>query len=80
MFPISTVVTLGTTIVLVAASYFGSLNAQERNVSEVKKDVAVLIKSDSSQDKAIDGMKSDIEYIRRVVEEQARRQGIVIKE
>jgi hypothetical protein len=80
MFSTEIVITLITTIVLATASYFGSINAQETKLSQVKTDVAVLQSSDEGQDQLIAEVKNNVEYIRRVVEEQARRQGIVIKE
>lgn len=59
------------------------LNSPETLASSiglVQQDVAVLKKSDTGQDSAISEMKSSIEYIRRSMEEQNKRQGIVIND
>ena len=43
-----------------------------------EKDIVALKTSDQSQDRSILEMKANIEYIRRSIEEQNRRQGIII--
>lgn len=50
------------------------------SIVKAEKDIVALQGSDKSQSESIKEMKDSIEYIRRVVEEQARRQGIVIKQ
>lgn len=47
-------------------------------LSDAKTAIAVLKESDNSQNETIAEMKGNIEYIRRSIEEQNRRQGITI--
>lgn len=57
---------------------FGSSDQLATTVSAVETNVAVLQNSDKNQDVTIAKMEGDIEYIRRSIEEQNRRQGITI--
>lgn len=59
---------------------FNSPDVLSASIGTLNSQVAVLKSSDATQDSTIAEMKSNIEYIRRSLEEQNRRQGIVINE
>lgn len=64
----------------IAGRILNSPDSLRADITQAEKDIVGLQGSDKRQSEDIKEIKGSVEYIRRVVEEQARRQGIVITE
>jgi len=56
------------------------VDSLQSNIVEQGKIVTSIVTNDKNQDVIISKMQDNVEYIRRVTEEMARRQGINVKQ